>query len=430
MILAIVRTAVYGLRRDRASLILSFVLPIAFFSIFAVVFGAQGSQGTPKVPVVIVDEDRSEASGRLVAGLEAEQALEATTDRKGGEGAASTPYDRQSAEAAVKNGDVPVALIIPKGFGSTQMTFGPGGSRPTVELVNDSSNPVAPQIVTGILQKDLMTSMPDLMAEAGVRDMAAAAGGLTPVQRERIDAQIRQLREMSMRRPAPGERGGGTGLDGGLVTIAARDIVGENKTSPIVAFYAAGIGVMFLLFTASGAGGVLLDEAESGALDRVLASQVSLPVLLVGKLTYLATLGTCQLIVMFSWGALVFKLDLLAHLPGFFVMTIVTALAASALGLLLASACRTRAQLGAVSTLVILTMSALGGSMFPRFLMPAAIQKVGLVTFNAWALDGFIKVFWRDAALVDLWPQVGMLLLAAVVFFSIARRLASRWEYL
>jgi ABC-2 type transport system permease protein len=75
-------------------------------------------------------------------------------------------------------------------------------------------------------------------------------------------------------------------------------------------------------------------------------------------------------------------------------------------------------------------MSALGGSMFPRFIMPESVQRIGLITFNAWALDGFQKVFWRDVPIVDLWPQVGVLLLAAVVLFLIARRLARRWEYL
>ncbi len=41
-------------------------------------------------------------------------------------------------------------------------------------------------------------------------------------------------------------------------------------------------------------------------------------------------------------------------------------------------------------------MSSVGGSMFPRFLMPEAMQKAGLLTINAWAIDGFTKVFWRD----------------------------------
>jgi ABC-2 type transport system permease protein len=94
----------------------------------------------------------------------------------------------------------------------------------------------------------------------------------------------------------------------------------------------------------------------------------------------------------------------------------------------LATLARTRAQLSGFSTLLILTMSALGGSMFPRFLMSETMQKVGLITFNAWALDGYLKVFWRNAALWELWPQVLVLSALAATFLSLARLLARRWE--
>jgi ABC-2 type transport system permease protein len=96
--------------------------------------------------------------------------------------------------------------------------------------------------------------------------------------------------------------------------------------------------------------------------------------------------------------------------------------------MLLASACHTRAQLAALSTLVILIMSVVGGSMFPRFLMPESMQKAGLLTINAWAIDGFTKVFWRDLPVRELWPQVAVLVAIGVVLFAIARRVARRWE--
>jgi len=90
--------------------------------------------------------------------------------------------------------------------------------------------------------------------------------------------------------------------------------------------------------------------------------------------------------------------------------------------------CRTRAQLGALSTLVILIMSSIGGSMFPRVLMSEAMQRAGLLTLNAWAIDGFTKVFWRDEPVAHLWPQVLVLLVAGGALFAAARRLARRWE--
>src|SRR5437870_12707493 len=122
-------------------------------------------------------------------------------------------------------------------------------------------------------------------------------------------------------------------------------------------------------------------------------------------------------------------LDLWSHIPGFIVMGVSSAVAVAAFGILLASICRSRAQLGALSTLVILVMSSVGGSMFPRFLMPEAMQKAGLLTINAWAIDGFTKVFWRDEPVAHLWQQVLVLLVSGIFFFLVARRLARRWEY-
>jgi ABC-2 type transport system permease protein len=75
-------------------------------------------------------------------------------------------------------------------------------------------------------------------------------------------------------------------------------------------------------------------------------------------------------------------------------------------------------------------MSAVGGSMFPRFLMSDGMQKMGLVTFNAWALDGYIKVFWRNLPVTDLWPQVAVLLGLCALFLYVARTFARRWETL
>ena len=68
MILPIVRTAIVSLRRDRAALALSFLLPIAFFSIFAVIFGGQ-HDSTPKINLIVVDQDQSAASQQLVRAL-------------------------------------------------------------------------------------------------------------------------------------------------------------------------------------------------------------------------------------------------------------------------------------------------------------------------------------------------------------------------
>ena len=169
----------------------------------------------------------------------------------------------------------------------------------------------------------------------------------------------------------------------------------------------------------------------------MLSSNVGMGQLLAGKWLFFMLTGVAQVVLMFVWGALAFGLDLFAvkRLAGFSVMALATGAAAAAFGLLLATLCKSRAQLGGVSTIVILVMSALGGSMVPRFVMPDFMDTLSKFTFNGWALDGFLKVFWYDdpeagllSSVIDLAPQFGVLSGACVVFLWLARRLASRWE--
>ena len=425
-ILAVAKNRLFNLRRDRAAFVLAFVLPVAFFSIFAGIFSGSSRAATRRIVVLVVDEDASEGSGRFVEGLKRETGLDVRTAvpaEKGQPAAAPAPFTAASAEAAVRRGDAPVAVIVPKGFGARPIAFGPGAEPPKVSVLADSADPIAPQVLGGLIQKVVMTAMPQSMARAGMDEVDKWSGGLTPEQKARMEEALRSIGAPSPPgQPAPPETAGG------LVRVETRDVVGETKSNPTVAFYAAGFGVMFLLFSAAGAGGALIEEAESGTLDRILATKVDMTRLLLGKLVYLAGVGVVQLTLMFVWGALVFGIDLAGHWQGFLIMTLATAIASSTFGLMLASVSRSRMQLVAISNLAILLMSALGGSMYPRFLMPEKMQKFGLLTLNAWAIDGFTKIFWRDEPARAVLPQVAVLIAVGVVFFLIARKMAERWE--
>ncbi len=423
MLLTLIRLGWLSLKRDRVAQALTFLLPIVFFSIFASVFGGQGDRQTTRIAIAVVDEDGSEFSRRLIDGLRKEEGLRvrSTAATKGGE-----VLDRAAAERLVRNGDVPVAVVIPKGLGAgfAERGFAPGG--PPVQLLSDVSDPIAPQMVRGLLQKVTMTAAPDLMMQGGLAQFEKHAGAMTPQQRQAVDQWLPQLRE---RAAGPGTGASSSQGAMGLAVDVVDVMRTDDRRGSLISFYAAGIGVMFLLFSSvGGAGGVLLDEVESGTLERLLSTKIGMTELLLGKWIFLTLVGCAQLTVMFLWGWLAFDLPLFSHLPGFFVMTLVTAAAASALGLVLAAVVRSRAQLSGFSTILILTMSALGGSMFPRFLMSETMQKFGLVTFNGWALDGYLKVFWRNARLVELWPQVLVLALASVAFMTLARVVARRWE--
>jgi ABC-2 type transport system permease protein len=425
MIATLLRIFWIHLRRDRVVWVLTFFVPVAFFSIFAIIFSAQGRSSTPVIRVAVVDEDGSAFSKKLVAALEKEKSLrvssrlESTREDAGGSG---TPLGRKDAEALVRDGTVSAAIILPQGLGRSFPNF--AGDRPTIELLADTSDPVAPQMLSGMLQGLALTAAPDAMMKGGIEQLSKWGGGLTPEQQKAVEQA-----EQFLKQPAGGNGPGGGSPASGLVAVKVVDVLGQEKANPVVAFYAAATAVMFLLFScAHGAGGSLLEESENGTLDRLLSSNLTMTQLLAGKWISFVLLGLIQVSVMFLWGWLMFRLDLWSHVPGFLVMTLVSAAAAAAFGLMLGALCRSRGQLQGLATTVILLMSAVGGSMFPRFLMSEGLQTAGLFTFNAWALDGYQKVFWRDAPVWELWPQVLVLAALTVVFLTAARLLARRWE--
>ncbi len=439
MIRTILRIQWINLKRDYIALGLTFVMPIIFFTIFAWIFGNMGSGGGSmnKIRVAVVDLDKSEASERFLAALgDDEGGLRLQYHPKDKQ---DQPYTRESALKLVQDGNLPAAVVIPEGFGETFGIF--GGEAKAVEVLYDQANPVASQMVVGLMQKAAMTAAPDLLMSRGLEMLEESSEPLSDSQRAAADFAMKSLREQAESDEESGEaESSAGGLGAGVVQVDAKSVVragddGESKT--VIAFYAAGTGVMFLLFSMAGAAGKLLEEEESGALDRLMTSNIGMGRLLFGKWLFIGLGGVLQVCLMFVWGAFVFGVELFTpnHLAGFITMTLFTAAAAAAFGLVLATACRSRAQLDGVSTLVILIMSAVGGSMFPRFMMPDLLRKAGLLTFNGWALDGYLKVFWYEdpdasvlGSVIRLWPQLLVLLLLTVLFLAIARQLARRWE--
>jgi ABC-2 type transport system permease protein len=395
VIWAVIQTSWRRLRNNKSELLLTFVVPIVFFSIFAVIFGSRdASSSTPKIKIAVCDEVQTDLTRRSVENLAEQKSLRITNrDRE-----SISSLSRAHAEDLVRRGLVSAAIVFVRSESVD--------SKPRIEVLSDSFDQVASQVLVAVVQRSVMTAQGELRKnsphEIGLQN------GTNPV--------------------IPAAFTGSALPFSPIPEIENVDLIGGKKTNPVVAMYAAGIAVMFLLFSATTASGSLLEERENSTLDRLLCSRLTMDQLLLGKWAYLTLIGITQVCLMFLWGSLVFKIDVLRHWEGFAAMTLVTAGAASSFALLLASTCRSRVQLGWVSTIVILSMSALGGSMVPRYLMSESIQRIGLCTFNAWALEGYNKVFWRELPLEQLGMELGVLTASAAVFIVLARLFATRWE--
>lgn len=385
MIAMILRISWLNLKRDRTALMLTFILPLLFFSVFALVFGAMDRPDLRPLDTAVVVEQDNPIGQRLrqVIAASPQVRLVELPDMP-------RPIDGHALRQYVREGSAQVVIAVPQGF---HLPLGrPNGGRPTVWVCANESHPMAAALAEGLIQSAALTLA---LESAGVLEPGSA-----PSQ--------------------PAVRG--------LVGVETLPALAGGGKKPSIAYFAAGIGVMFLLFSVSGRSALLIEERETGVLMRLMASRLTVTQFLLGRWSFLVLLGSVQVVCMFVWAALAFGLDLwtVPHLAGLIVMTITSAAAAAALGVLLAVSCRTRAQLNGVATVVILIMSVLGGSLFPRFLMPEQMQWLGRFTFNAWALDGFQKVFWYEASPAALWVEMTVLGMTAAATLFLAVRIAAQ----
>lgn len=191
-----------------------------------------------------------------------------------------------------------------------------------------------------------------------------------------------------------------------LITLFALvfGAVGKNNGDNLLGLIqsVAGTAILMLLFSVSGIGASLLDEKQEGMLKKLLCAPIHPNQILLGKMVYANIISIFQLLIMFIYAWLAFGLDIMHHIPSLLLMIIVTAYACSGFGVFLASFAKSRQQVQGVSTLIIMIMSAIGGSMIPIFVMPAFMQKIAVISVNYWAVQGFYDIFWKLLPLTDI----------------------------
>lgn len=172
----------------------------------------------------------------------------------------------------------------------------------------------------------------------------------------------------------------------------------------------SGNSILMLLFSMSAIGAGILEEKEKGTLKKLLISPLPAFHILYGKMLTGFVVSILQLTILFLFAWLVFGLQILPHITSLLIMIITVGFACTSFGILLASVVKSRAQVQGLSTILILLMSALGGSMIPLFVMPEIMQKMAVVTINYWGIQGFYDIFWKQLPIADILMRAGVLL--------------------
>ncbi len=389
--LVILRKELMRIVRDRRALALSLFIPFFLMLVIGAVFTTATSGGgmtTVNVPVYVADQGA--VGQQILAAMQHTPSL--VVEMK------SSAADVRT---LVENGDRSAAVIIPAGVSDA---VAQGKQADITVLTTPSNRDFRALAVTGIMG-DIIQNFATSQIAGQVAVDAVKNSGATADPNAVARQASQQAAQLSQKPPLS------------LQTQTAKQNQSDNNYDQVVPGYA----LMFALFAVGAGAGTILDEKEAGTWKRLLVAPISRWALLGGKLGAQFVRAFVQIALLFLVSKLFFHIDL-GSVPAIILLIVVTAFATTALGMLLVSVVKTRDQLQPVTTLVVLTFSALGGSWFPLFLMPTWVQQVSKVTLTSWAMTGFNNLMIFGKGFTAVLPSILALVVYGAVCFLLAIR--------
>jgi ABC-2 type transport system permease protein len=423
--------------RDRAALALTFVVPFVMIYLFGQIYHVNSSDSGPAgIPIAVVNQSDNPAAARLVDALKAEKAFKVLT-RFVNPDKTTRPLTEEDLRPLMRADDFRFALVIPKDVVQSDRI----GIH--FKAYSNPRNDVEVQTVTGLLQKTLFSSVPELLGQSlqtraraylGDRRLdrfnsslasaiSEAFGGDESRIKERMEGGELGFRPLGRDDSPAAAKAAAPAVDdvfSRIVRIDNIQVSGKDVKSPMATLLVGGWAMQFLLFAVTASATALFREKEHGIFQRVLSAPVTRSDILWSKFLYGICLGLLQLVILFLAGQVLFGIDIVGHIGLLVLVCVFAAAACTSFGMLIAAISPTPESARGLSTFVILLTCAIGGAWFPISFMPEFIQRFSKLTLVYWSMEGFTQVLWSHDTLAELLPTLGWLSLITAVVMGVS----------
>ncbi|MGA3007410.1 MAG: ABC transporter permease [Opitutaceae bacterium] len=370
--------------RDKAAVLLTFLVPFTLIYVFGQVFGVSRKDSGPTgIPFAVVNQSADPAASLLVDALKAEKTFRVITQFVNPD-QTTRPLTEADLRPLMRASKFRFALVIPPDLLASDRI----GLH--LKFVTNPSNDMETQIITSILQKTIFSRVPQLI---GLTDLNSTNGSNGPATADTFSR---------------------------LVRIDTEQVVGLDVKNQQATRIVGGWAMQFLLFAVSVSAAALFYEKEQGLFQRILSAPVSRSHILWSKFLYGVCLGLIQLVVLFFAGRVLFGIDIEHHLGPLIVVCALAAAACTSFGMLLAAVAPSAESARGLATILILLMSAIGGAWFPVSFMPEFIQHLSKFTLVYWSMEGFTQVLWAHASPGELLPTLGILAAMTAAVLAVA----------
>jgi ABC-2 type transport system permease protein len=378
-----------------------FLMPMMFIVVMSTALQGLFDTGADTQPrrLPMVNLDRGEYAAQVIAALGDINGIEVETTWE------DETLTREQAETLVTDGERSVVVVFPADFSEQiEARAEENDATTTVELIADPATSVqfiAPiqGMVFGAAERVAETEVAQARIAAGLASaFAELPGEVRPVP-EQIIIETDGASVVALEQVAPA----------GMTIEVEPDTYQQNVPGYTV------LGVFFIVGAMASS---ILAEKREGTFRRLLVAPLPRPILLAGKILPYYLVNLVQIAIMFGAAHLLFGMTF-GDPAALATISMALAAAATGLGIMVAALGKTDTQIGGLTSLLTLTMSALGGCLMPTFIMPDFLQTLSRFIPHAWAMQGFQDVLVRGYGLAGVLPEAGALLGFAAVFFSI-----------
>lgn len=375
IVLTIAGNALRRFFRERSNYFFVFVLPLAII----ILIGAQFGGGfAPTIGVAVGDDDPLAAE--IVA------AIDGIPDYQIRDYA-----DADALTTAVSRGAVNAGVVVPSGLTGSIAS----GATPEVGFVSrpDSIGPAIRAAVDG--------AVTDALGPAAAAATVASVQGLGYEEAKALtDAVAPQIGEVEVFTRTSGESLFGTNL--GQFDVGASTQL-----------------VLFMFLTALTGSAALIQSRQLGVTTRMLGTPASSRAIIVGEALGRLGVAVFQGVYIAVVTLVAFQVDW-GDIPGMIGILFSFGLVGAGAAMLFGAIFRNDQQAGGISVVVGIGLAALGGSMVPLEIFSPTMQTIAKFTPHAWANEAFAELVRRDGTLVDVLPEIGVLLAIGVGLLLIA----------
>ena len=433
-LIAVIHKELLLLARDRAGLLVLFVMPAVLVVVITLVQeNAMISIGESQTRILLIDGDGQALARQIADALKATEGVMVTEAIEG-----RTP-NRQQALERVAKGAYQFCLIIPPGMTGTVKDRARQSALESLS-VEEAGEAVAPAprvdiyfdpTVLGSYRSAVRHLLDLMIFRLEVSEKMTALARILPEHINRsIAGALEPVAELIVQPPQVELQLKWSGLP--LLQIEDREALAGRMTViptsvqqnvPAWSLF----GIFFIVLPMAGA---FIQERINGTHQRLLAMPVSYLTLVSGRIFAYMGIGVvqCALIgcigkwILPLWGTP--ALEMGGAPLALLVVTASAILAATGYGILLGTVVDTYEQASMFGPISIVIAAAIGGIMVPVYAMPAFMQSISVASPLAWGLNGSLDVFVRGGGLVDVLPETA----ALTAFFGICVLIAWLWQ--